>query len=110
MDLNASLVKTERLNRSWTQQHLADACSVSLRTVQRVERFGNASPDTIMGLCSVLNLKPDDLVIIPDDTEEDAENGLLSVLSATGVIPLVMVAIILGVMLGGMATYWLMSA
>ncbi len=40
-----------------TQQHLADACAVSLRTIQRVEKEGMASSETVLALCSVLEVE-----------------------------------------------------
>lgn len=59
MRVNASLIKQFRSDRSWTQQHLADACGVSLRTVQRVERYGTASNETLMALASVFEIEQD---------------------------------------------------
>lgn len=63
MDVNAPLARRARLARGWTQQHLADTCDLSLRTVQRVERFGSAAPETVMELCSVLELSRTDFVV-----------------------------------------------
>lgn len=56
MRVNASLVKQLRTDKSWTQQHLADACGISLRTVQRVERYGTASNETLMALSAVFEV------------------------------------------------------
>lgn len=56
MRVNASLVKQLRTEKSWTQQHLADACGISLRTVQRVERYGTASNETLMALSAVFEV------------------------------------------------------
>ncbi|WP_286233495.1 helix-turn-helix domain-containing protein [Thalassotalea sediminis] len=53
MDINAERIKQLRTSKAWTQQHLADACGVSLRTIQRVERYGNSSKDTLMALAAV---------------------------------------------------------
>jgi transcriptional regulator with XRE-family HTH domain len=63
MEVNAIKIKSLRTQRNWTQQHLADACAISLRTVQRVERYGNASKDTLMGLTAVFELESSDLVV-----------------------------------------------
>lgn len=63
MDINAELIKTSRTNRNWTQQHLAEACGVSLRTIQRVERYGNASNETVMALASVLEVEQSDIIV-----------------------------------------------
>lgn len=53
MDINAKKIKQLRTDRAWTQQHLADACGISLRTIQRVERYGNSSKETLMALAAV---------------------------------------------------------
>ncbi|MDO6427163.1 helix-turn-helix transcriptional regulator [Thalassotalea sp. 1_MG-2023] len=53
MDINAKKIKQLRTDRAWTQQHLADACGVSLRTIQRAERYGNSSKETLMALAAV---------------------------------------------------------
>jgi transcriptional regulator with XRE-family HTH domain len=65
MNINAELVKHQRTERNWTQQHLADACGVSLRTIQRVERYGYAANETVMALASVLQIEQSE-IIIPD--------------------------------------------
>ena len=53
MQLNPTTVKSLRSKLDWTQQQLADACDVSLRTIQRVEKEGAASKETTMALCAV---------------------------------------------------------
>lgn len=63
MQINAALIKENRNAKSWTQQHLADACDVSLRTVQRVERLGVASPETVLSLCAVLEIQQKQLLV-----------------------------------------------
>lgn len=62
MDVNAKKIKELRTTKGWTQQHLADACAISLRTVQRVERYGNASQDTLLGLSSVFEIPQSELI------------------------------------------------
>lgn len=68
MDINAKSAKTLRQQRGWSQQHLADACEVSLRTVQRAEKDGRVSPDTLQALCAVLETTPKSLSQVPDIT------------------------------------------
>ncbi|GAB3001640.1 helix-turn-helix domain-containing protein [Psychrosphaera aestuarii] len=63
MDINAELIKTKRTSQNWTQQHLADACGVSLRTIQRVERYGNASSETVMALASVFEIQQSEIIV-----------------------------------------------
>ncbi|MCH4295803.1 helix-turn-helix domain-containing protein [Shewanella sp. 3B26] len=62
MQVDAKKIRTERGSRGWTQQHLADACGVSLRTIQRVERYGQASQETLLALAATLNLNAASLV------------------------------------------------
>lgn len=61
MQINPEQLKRERLRRAWTQQHLADAAGLSLRTVQRVERDGTAGLDTQMSLAAALDVTPEEL-------------------------------------------------
>lgn len=65
MDINAQKIKQLRLDKSWTQQHLADACGLSMRTIQRVERYGNASKETLMALAAVFETSQNDLLSLP---------------------------------------------
>lgn len=48
----ARLIKKERNDRAWTQTQLAEIAGVNLRTIQRVEKDGAASFETMMGIAS----------------------------------------------------------
>lgn len=65
MDIQASRVRELRAQRGWTQLHLADACDVSLRTVQRIEKDGNAAQETVAALCAVFNVEREQLLLVP---------------------------------------------
>ena len=69
MDVNAKKIKTLRTSNGWTQQHLADACAISLRTVQRVERYGNASQETVLSLAAVFEISQIDIVVAEEPIE-----------------------------------------
>lgn len=69
MDINVEKIKSLRQSKGWTQQHLASACDLSLRTIQRVERHGAASKETALSLCSVLEQTMEN--IIPHAEEID---------------------------------------
>lgn len=69
MDVNAKKIKTLRTQKGWTQQHLADACAISLRTVQRVERYGNASQETVLSLAAVFEISQLDIVVPEEPIE-----------------------------------------
>lgn len=62
MQLNPNTVRTLRQELNWTQQTLADACHVSLRTIQRVEKEGVASKETTMSLCAVFEIRQGELI------------------------------------------------
>jgi len=56
MKINAKKIIEERKVRAWSQQHLADASAVSLRTIQRVENNGSGSLETVKALASCFEL------------------------------------------------------
>ncbi len=105
MDISAPAVKQQRTQRAWTQQHLADACGVSLRTIQRVERYGTASNETLMSLAAVFEIEHKSL-IVEAPPEIVAPPGpatygrLISLLVFSGA---------LGATVGGLGVYLLMS-
>lgn len=69
MEVNAKEIKNLRTGRGWTQQHLADVCAISLRTVQRVERYGNASQETLASLASVFEVAQSTLIVEVSEVE-----------------------------------------
>jgi len=50
INTDAKKIKRWREDRSWSQEHLADAAGLSLRTVQRIENGEGASRDTAISL------------------------------------------------------------
>jgi transcriptional regulator with XRE-family HTH domain len=69
MQLNPETIKALRQKHNWTQQLLADACDVSLRTIQRVEKEGAASKETSMSLCAVFEVRQGELIKL-DETQK----------------------------------------
>ena len=69
MQLNPETIKAFRQKHNWTQQLLADACDVSLRTIQRVEKEGAASKETTMSLCAVFEVRQGELIKL-DETQK----------------------------------------
>ena len=51
----AANVRREREQRSWTQPVLAQAASIDTRTVQRLEKEGRYSHETLLAIASALN-------------------------------------------------------
>ena len=72
MQLNPKTIKQLRDDKNWTQQSLADACGLSLRTIQRVEKEGVASRETMMSLCAVFEVKQSSLINLD---EAEANNS-----------------------------------
>lgn len=56
MKVNVPLLKRLREKKSWSQEHLAEASGLGLRTIQRVEREGNASAETRLALAAALDV------------------------------------------------------
>lgn len=65
MKINAKLVLKARKQKSWSQDELAIASGLNLRTIQRIESEASASLQSIKALASVLDLNIQDL-----DSEE----------------------------------------
>jgi transcriptional regulator with XRE-family HTH domain len=58
MKVNRELIISERSARAWSQQQLADVASVSLRTIQRIEKSGVASNDSLQAICAAFDKAP----------------------------------------------------
>jgi transcriptional regulator with XRE-family HTH domain len=61
MQINTVLVRAERERRAWSQEQLAGAAGVSLRTIQRVEASGMASGETVQALAAVFECEAQSL-------------------------------------------------
>jgi len=62
MIINLNKLILEKNKRAWTQGHLAEVCGVSLRTIQRIEKTGVASHETIKALASVFEISIEELI------------------------------------------------
>lgn len=62
--LDIERIARERKLRAWSQQQLSEIAGLSLRTVQRAETTGHASPDTIKAIAGALDLRPEDIVLM----------------------------------------------
>lgn len=102
MEIRAESVRRERQQRGWTQQHLADAAGCSLRTVQRIEKHGVASNESVSALCAVFGLERGDLLVDDPSTERDGGSRRVEVL--------VGMAAGIGAGAGALITWLLMTA
>ena len=50
------IVRKLRLQRGWTQEHLAELMDVNVRTIQRIERGGRSSLETRAALAAVFEV------------------------------------------------------
>jgi transcriptional regulator with XRE-family HTH domain len=65
MKVNAELIVKLRKERSWSQDELATASGLNLRTIQRVEKYASASLQSKKALAAALDIDARDL-----DSEE----------------------------------------
>jgi transcriptional regulator with XRE-family HTH domain len=56
MKINGDMVRALREEKSWSQEHLADAAGLSARTIQRVESDGVGSAETRLALAAALGV------------------------------------------------------
>ena len=70
MNIDPQKLKQARHSKGWTQQHLADASELSLRTIQRLEKTGNIAAESLQAVCAVLDVSPPDLL-----TQSDARSS-----------------------------------
>jgi len=61
MKVDSNMIRSERENRGWSQSHLAQVSGLSLRTIQRIEKTGSASFESVTALASVLSIEVADL-------------------------------------------------
>lgn len=102
MELNSELIKQRRQAKGWTQQHFADATGLSLRTIQRIEREGNAARETALALCATLEIDLAQLSVIPQVREDQLQPTDLR----RQWLPLVL-ALFIGAAGGALLTYWI---
>lgn len=61
MKINSAVILERRLERAWSQEELAVASGLSLRTIQRVEKDASASLETKKALAATLDINIRDL-------------------------------------------------
>ncbi|WP_339721178.1 helix-turn-helix transcriptional regulator [uncultured Paraglaciecola sp.] len=101
MEIDSKVIKKLRIQRNWTQQHLADACDISLRTVQRIEKLGNASNESVMSLCAVFEIAKTDICVVPKKS-----NARLQSASFREHYLIMFSGLMIGLLLGASIMYW----
>lgn len=61
MKVDPSYIKAQRERRAWSQEHLAEVAGLGLRTIQRIEKTGNASYESARSLAAVFEMDVADL-------------------------------------------------
>ncbi|WDE00336.1 helix-turn-helix domain-containing protein [Thalassomonas actiniarum] len=69
MFLSTNKLKTLRQEKGWSQEVLAKASGLSVRTIQRIEADGKASAESTLAIASVFNLSPQALKATSDEIE-----------------------------------------
>lgn len=90
MKINADRIIALRKEKAWSQQHLSDTSSLSLRTIQRVEKTAKASNETIRSIASAFEVDVKTLLVNEKPEAVGARigwktGGLFAALSLIGV-------------------------
>ena len=64
MKINSTLIIQHRNKKAWSQQHLADICDLSLRTIQRAENTASASQETIKAIAAAFDTNVATLLLL----------------------------------------------
>ncbi len=67
MRLKGNRIKALRAGKMWSQEELARASGLGLRTIQRVEKEGKGSNETVKALASVFELEALKLVVADEE-------------------------------------------
>ena len=103
-NLSPERVKYYRKDNGWSQELLAKAAGLSLRTIQRVEKDGNSSVETQLALAAALNVSSKNLSLASTQIETQWKwrsimQNFLALLVVTGVV------ILLAILAGGISQF-----
>jgi transcriptional regulator with XRE-family HTH domain len=92
------LVRAERQKRAWSQDHLAIVSGLGLRTIQRIEKTGYASYESVQALASVFSVCVERLGIrsSTQNTKISAISRLRGLLAASSATLVAVVALLFG--------------
>jgi len=76
MKLDPAGVRKLRESKSWTQEHLANAAGVSLRTIQRMESDGSASAESRLAVAAALGVPVESIRLALDEGSVAAHDKL----------------------------------
>lgn len=77
--VNAQKIKEFREQRGWSQNQLADMANISLRTIQRMEKDGSCSIESVKSLAAVFEIDFKDLLLEEDSKKFEGVDFLLRI-------------------------------
>ncbi|GLX78079.1 hypothetical protein tinsulaeT_14190 [Thalassotalea insulae] len=107
-NLSPERVKHFRKNNGWSQELLAKASGLSLRTVQRAEKDGNSSAETQLALAAAFDISPQELFPVSSnpDVNWKRKNIMQSLLALIVVCGAILMLVLLGGDLGMFADFY----
>lgn len=100
MEVRSDIIRQHRQARGWTQQLLADAAGLSLRTVQRAEREGTTAKESAMAICATLSIDLAELSVIPKASPAELQPVRIQNPAIT-----LAAGILIGIIAGALTTY-----
>ena len=84
MQINNKVLIALRKKRAWSQSELAEVAGLSLRTVQRIEKTGTASLESVKAFAAVFELAPESLqfTVATDENVTDLSESSNCVIQA----------------------------
>jgi len=88
MRVDAGVIRSERTGRAWSQEHLANAAGLGLRTVQRIESTGIGSNESVVALGSGFSIPVSSITIDATTPRTRFWSGSRRKLGAAGAVAL----------------------
>lgn len=82
MQINIELIKSQRNKRAWSQTQLAEVSGLSLRTIQRVEKTGSASLESVKSIASAFELSVENMQEVAVSTTNNMKYKLSALIGA----------------------------
>jgi transcriptional regulator with XRE-family HTH domain len=103
-NLSPDRIKHFRKDNGWSQELLAKAAGLSLRTIQRAEKDGNSSAETQLSLAAAFNISPKELFPISSTLDvnwkrKSIMQSFLALVVVTGAVTM------LAILAGGMTIF-----